>query len=87
MDTLRESSVIQHFTQSALAQGLEQGGQECAVADILDVLEVRFDRASAALFAAELAAIDDVQRLRQLLRAAVRVADLEEFRRRLEAAG
>ncbi len=77
---MRESSFAQYIKQ----QGIEQGGRERAVEDILDVLEIRFDPDAVALFAARIGAIDDLQRLKQLLRSAVQVVDLEAFQRLLD---
>ena len=86
-----ESSVVQYFAERALKQGLqqgiEQGGRERAVEDLLDVLEIRFGLAASDPLAARLAAIDDVQRLKQLHRAAIQVASLEAFQDLLHEAG
>ena len=46
MDLIRESSFAQYLAESAreegMKQGIEQGGRERAVEDLLDVLEIRF---------------------------------------------
>ena len=78
---MRESSFAQYLKE----QGVKQGVRERAVEDILDVLEVRFDAVSAHPFAAPIAAIDDLQRLKQLLRSAVQVDNLEAFQHLLDA--
>ena len=49
------------------------------------MLEIRFDPAVAGQFAARIAAIDDLQRLKQLFRSAVQGDDLEAFQRVLDA--
>ena len=83
MDTImRESSFAQYLTQ----QGLEQGGRQRAIEDILDVLEIRFGLASAHSLAARIAAMDDLHRLKQLHRTAVQAADLATFQRHLDSA-
>ena len=52
---------------------------------ILDVLEIRFDPAVTDQVAGRIRAIGDLQRLKQLHRSAVQVADLGEFQRALDA--
>ena len=88
--TMYESSVVQYFTEKALEQGIEQGiergGRERAVEDLLDVLEIRFELAASDPLAARIGAIDDMQRLKQLHRAAIQVPSLEAFRHLLDAA-
>ena len=81
MDLIRESSLIQYFTQ----QSREEGGRERAIEDILDVLEIRFDLRETDPLSARIAAIEDLQRLKQLHRAAVQVSNLDEFRHRLDS--
>ena len=83
--TMYESSVVQYFTEKALKQGIEQGGRACAVEDLLDVLAVRFELAASDQLAVRLGAIDDVQRLKQLHRAAIQVPSLEAFRHLLDS--
>ena len=85
-ETMYESSVVQYFTEKALEQGIEQGGRERAVEDLLDVLEIRFGLAASDPLAARIGAIDDVQRLKQLHRAAIQVPSLEAFRLLLDTA-
>ncbi len=89
-----ESSVVQYFTEKALAQGIkqgieqgiEQGGREGSLEALLDVLEIRFGLAASDPLAARLEAIDDVPRLKQLFRAAIQVPSLEAFRLLLDEA-
>ena len=80
--TMYESSVVQYFAEKGIKQGIEQGIRE----SIQDVLALRFDAATSDPLAARLGAIDDVQRLKQLHRAAIQVASLEDFRHLLDAA-
>ena len=88
--TMYESSVVQYFTEKALEQGIKQGiergGRERAIEDLLDVLEIRFGLAASDPLTARLGAIDDVQRLKQLFRAAIQVPSLEAFRLLLDKA-
>ena len=80
-----ESSVVQYFTEKALEQGIEQGSRERAVEYLLDVLEIRFGLAASDPLAARIGAIEDVQRLKQLFRAAIQVPSLEAFSNLLDA--
>ena len=80
--TMYESSVVRYFTEKALEQGIEQGIRE----SIQEVLELRFQPETVRRLAARLEAIDDVQRLKQLHRAAIQVPSLEAFRNLLDEA-
>ena len=97
MDLLRESSLFQHLTQQSreeareqgleegIEQGIEQRGRERAIEDILDVLEIRFDLPASHPLSARISAIEDLQRLKQLHRAAIQVSNLNEFERMLDS--
>ena len=82
MDMIRESPVAQYLTQ----QGIEQGGRERAIEDLLDVLEVRFTPGAAEPLAARIRGIEDLQRLKQLHREAIQIPSLEAFGHLLDAA-
>ena len=84
-ETMYESAVVQYFTEKGIEQGIEQGSRERAVEYLLDVLEIRFGLAASAPLAARIGAIKDVQRLRQLFRAAIQVPSLEAFSNLLDA--
>ena len=71
MDLIRESSIAQRLIQ----QGIGQGGREF----LLDVLALRFQSEEMHQLAARIGTIDDVQRLKQLHRAAIQVPSLEAF--------
>ena len=62
-------------------QGREQGGREF----LLDVLALRFQPEDVQRLASRIEAIEDVQRLKQLHRAAIQVPSLEAFRHLLDA--
>ncbi len=101
MDLIRESSLFQSLTQESreeareegfeqgreegVEQGIEQGGRERAIEDILDVLEIRFDLRQTDPLSARISAIGDLQRLKQLHRAAIEVSNLDEFERMLDS--
>ena len=76
-DLTRESSFAQYLIQ----QGIEQGSREF----LLDVLAVRFQPEEVQQLAARIRAIDDVQRLKQLHRAAIQAPSLEAFTDLLDA--
>ena len=92
MDLIRESSLFQHLTQESreeareegIEQGIEQGERRSTIGAILEVLEIRFDLSDAHPLSSRIAAIDDLQRLKQLLRAAIQVPNLEAFQRVLD---
>lgn len=84
MDLIRESSFAQLLTQQAREQGLEQGGRERAIEALLDVLEIRFALGEAEPLAVCIRDIRDLQRLKQLHRAAIQVDSLEAFGRLLD---
>ena len=79
-ETMQESSVIQHFTQ----QGIEQGKREGTIQAILDVLEVQFQLDDVQTLKPVLENIEELQRLKQLLREAARAGSLEAFKQTLE---
>ena len=81
MDLIRESSFAQYFKQ----EGIEQGGRQRAIEDILEVLEIRFDMPETHPLSTRIASIDDLQHLKQLHRAAIQVPNIEAFQRVLDA--
>ena len=60
--------------------GIEQGGRQRAIEDLLNVLKIRFGLSEAHPLSDRIAAIDDLQHLKQLHRAAIQVDSLEAFR-------
>ena len=90
---MRESSFAQYIKQQGIEQGIEQGreegieqgGRQRAIEDILEVLEIRFDLSEVHPLSARIAAIEDLQRLKQLLRKAIQVSSLEAFEQALDA--
>ena len=85
MDLIRESSLIQYFKREGREEGFEQGERKSALEAILEVLEIRFDLSETHPISDRIAAIEDVQHLKQLHRAAIQVSNLDEFRRMLDA--
>ena len=79
---MRESS----FTQYIMKQGIERGERDRAIADIIEVLEIRFDLPETDPLSARIAAVTDLYHLKQLLRSAVQVSSLEAFQQILDEA-
>ncbi len=88
MDLIRESSFAQYLIEQEIEenkeQWIQQGERERAIEDILDVLEIRFGLDEAHPISDRIATIDDLQRLKQLLRAAIQATSLEAFERMLD---
>ncbi len=93
MDLIRESSFAQYLLEQEIEenkeqwikQGIEQGERERAIEDILDVLAIRFGLSTTHPLSTRIAAIDDLQRLKQLHRSAIQVSNIEAFQDMLEA--
>ena len=81
MDLIRESSLIQYFKQ----EGREEGERKSTIEDILEVLEIRFGLSETHPISDRIAAIDNVQHLKQLHRAAVQVSNLDDFEGMLDS--
>ncbi len=86
-DIMQESSVYQHIIQQGIEQGIEKGERKNALDSLFDVLDVRFDEGAVEEIKSHLEQIEDVERLRRLLREAVRVETLDAFQRVLESNG
>ena len=85
MDLIRESSLFQSLTQQSREESREQGREQGLRESILDVLEIRFDLPASHPLSARISAIDDLQHLKQLLRTAIQVPNIEAFQRVLDA--
>ena len=89
MDLVYESSFVKQLIQQGREKGIQQVREQrergYAIENIITVLEIRFDLSEAHPLSARIAAIDDLHRLKQLLRAAVRVSSLEAFEQVLDA--
>ena len=86
-ETMYESSVIQHFTEQGIEQGIEQGERKGVLESLVDVLESQFQHSEVQTLKPTLERIEELQYLRQLLREAVQVTSLDEFRRILASNG
>ena len=70
---MRESSFAQYIKQVGIQESIQEA------------LEIRFGPAAVSQFAGRIATINDTQRLKQLLHAAVQVDSPDEFQRELDA--
>ena len=86
-ETMQQPSIIEYWTEQAHQQGIQQGVRERALEDILEALELRLQPDAARTFKPVLEEIDDLQRLKQLHRAAILAENVEDFQRALEANG
>ena len=78
------AEILEQGIEQGIERGIEQGIEQGLLENIREVLELRFGHGAAHPLAARLVAIGgNVQRLKQLHRAAVQVPDLEAFRRLL----
>ena len=78
---MRESTSAQYI----MKQGIERGQRKSTLEGLIDVLEIRFGLSAAHPIADRIAAIDDLQRLKQLHRAAIQVSSLAAFEQALDA--
>ena len=89
---MQESTLIRYITEKATAealqqvqQGIQQGVKTRALEDILEVLAFRLDAHAAQRFKPALYTIDDLQRLKGLLRAALSAENPEDFQQALDS--
>jgi hypothetical protein len=86
-DIMQESSVYQYIIEKGRAEGIEQGieqgkqlgARESTIEDILLLLDTRFKTNTTQVLKPALEAIDDLQRLKNLLREAAETQSLESF--------
>ena len=76
-ETMNQPSIIEYWG--------EQARQQIARENILEAIELRLQADASQTFKPALEAIDDLQRLKQLHRAAILAENVEDFRRVLEA--
>ena len=81
---MRESSFAQYIKQQGIEQGREEGERRSTIGAIFEVLEIRFDLSEAHPLSSRIAAIDDLQRLKQLHRTAIQASNLEAFEQELD---
>ena len=75
-----ESSTYRYILQQGIEQGIEQGARESTVEGILESLEIQFHESGVQTLKPMLESIQDLQRLKDLRRAAMQVPSLEAFK-------
>ena len=84
---MQQSSIAEYLAPEAheqgVQQGIQQGAQETARENILETLAFQLESEVAETFKSALESIDDLQRLKELFRAAMRVETPEDFTRAL----
>ena len=83
-ETMQQSSIAEYLAPEAHEQGIQQGLRESARKHILEALALRLQPDVAETFKPMLEAIDDLQRLDQLHRAAILAESSEDFTRGVE---
>ena len=78
-ETMQQPSIVEYVAPQAREQGIQQGLRESTRKHILEALTLRLQSDVAETFKPVLEAIDDLQRLEQLLRAAILAESPEDF--------
>lgn len=78
-ETMQQSSIAEYLAPEAHKQGIQQGAQETTRENILEALASQLQPEIAETFKSDLEAINDLQRLKQLFRTAMRVETPEDF--------
>ena len=76
---MQQSSIAEYLAPEAHEQGIQQGAQETIRENIREILAIRLQPDAAETFKPTLEAIDDLQRLKQLHRAAILAESPEDF--------
>ena len=82
---MQQPNIIEYWTEKATAEARQQSARESTRKHILEALSLRLQFDTAHTFKLALEAIDDLQRLEQLHRAAILSESAEDFRRALES--
>ena len=76
---MQHPSIVEYLAPQAREQGIQQGAQDTTRENILEILTFRLQTDVEQTFRPALEVIDDLQRLKQLFQAAMRVKTPEEF--------
>jgi hypothetical protein len=76
---VQQPPIVEYITSQAREQGIQQGALQTTRKHILEALTLRLQFDAAQTFKSTLEAIDDLQRLEQLHRAAILAETLEDF--------
>lgn len=86
-ETMQQPNIIEYWTEKATAEARQQSARESTRKHILEALSLRLHFDTAHTFKPALEAIDDLQRLEQLHRAAILAENAEDFQKALESNG
>ena len=78
-------SIIERIEQRGLQQGIEQGARQTSIKSTLAILNIRFPDADVETLTSALEAIDDINRLQQLILEASVIDTFRAFQERVEA--
>lgn len=84
---MQQSSIAEYLAPEAHQQGIQQGAQEAIRENILEALAFQLQPEVAETFKSDLETVNDLQRLKQLFRTAMRVETAEDFTQALEENG
>ena len=84
---MNESSVIQHWTEQGIKEGLGQGEKKGVLESLMDILEFHFPHDELQHLKPILENIEELQQLKQLRQQALQVSSLDEFRSILSSNG
>ena len=88
---MQQSSIAEYLAPEAheqgIQQGIQQGAQEAIRENILEALAFQLQPEVAETFKSDLETVNDLQRLKQLFRTAMRVETAEDFTQALEENG
>ena len=86
-EIMQHAPIVEYLAPKAHEQGVQQGVKESTRKHILEALTLRLQLDTAETFKPRLEAIDDLQRLEQLHRAAILAESLEDFTQALNENG
>ena len=86
-ETMQQPSIAEYVAPQAREQGIQQGAQEATRKHILEVLTLRLQFDAVQTFKPSLEAIEDLQRLEMLHRAAILAESPEDFTQALNENG
>ena len=86
-ETMQQSSIAEYLAPEAHEQGIQQGAQETIRENILEALAFQLQPEIAETFKSDLETINDLQRLKQLFRTAMRVETADDFTQALKENG
>ena len=84
---MQQPNIIEYWAEKAAAEAHQRGVRESTRKHILEALSLRLHFDTAHTFKPALEAIDDLQRLEQLYRAAILSESAEDFQKALESNG